>query len=302
MSNRPQYVFFNENSSNVLVTNTGAPQGCVISPVLFTLYTNDCRCEFASINPILKFADDTAIIGLINNKNEISYRSEVSKFFQWCNTNYLQLNVNKTKEMVIDFGKKDTEIMPLKINDQIIDEVCTYKYLGITIDEKLHWSDHINNIKSKANKRLCFVRKLGQCKVDRTLITLFYKSVIESVLSFCISCWGGNSSKGDRIKVDWIIKISEKFTIHVPHGEEQYNKKTLDKIVSISKDVKHPLYCFLNKSKSNRIDGYSHIMTKTERHSKSFLPCAIRFLKNKNKNSLLSKYIEIHWKLLFSAH
>ena len=104
--------------------------------------------------------------------------------------------------MVIDFRKKDTDIMLLKINDQ----VCTYKYLGVTTDEKLHLSDHINNIKSKANKRLNFVRNLGQFKVDRKLIALFYKSVIESVLSFCINCWGGNSSKGDRIKVDRIFK------------------------------------------------------------------------------------------------
>ena len=152
-------------------------------------------------------------------------------------------------------GKKDTDIMPLKINDQIIDRVCTYKYLGIAIDEKLHWSDHINNIKSKANKRLYLVRKLGHFKVDRRLITLFYQSVIESILSFCITCWEGNSSKGDRIKVDRISKISEIFTTHVPHLDELYNKKTLDKIISISKDVKHPLYRFLNKSKSNPIDG-----------------------------------------------
>ena len=150
--------------------------------------------------------------------------------------------------------------MPLKINDRIIQQVSTYTYLGGTIDEKLHWSDHINNIKSKANKRLYFVRKLGQFKVDRTLITLFYKSVIESILSFCITCWGGNSAKGDRIKVDRIIKISEKFTTHVPHLDELYNKNTLDKIISISKDVRHPLYRCLNKSKYNRIDGYSHLL------------------------------------------
>ena len=127
--------------------------------------------------------------------------------------------------MVIDFREKAIDIMHLKINDQNFDQVCTYKYLGITIDEKLHWSDHINDIKSKTNKRLHCVRKLGQFKVDRTLVTLFYKSVIESVLSFCITCWGGNSSKGDRIKVDRIIKISEKFTDHVPHLDELHNKK-----------------------------------------------------------------------------
>ena len=55
--------------------------------------------------------------------------------------------------------------------------------------------------------------------------------------------------------VDRTIKISEQFTTHVTHLDKLYNKKTLDKIISISKDVKHPLYRFLNKSKSKRIDG-----------------------------------------------
>ena len=80
---------------------------------------------------------------------------------------------------------------------------------------------------------------------------------------------GREQFEGDRIKLDSIIKISEKFATHVPHVDELYNKKTLNKIIdlSISKDVRHPLYRFFlnkSKSKSNRIGGYSHIMTKTE--------------------------------------
>ena len=51
--------------------------------------------------------------------------------------------------MVIDFRKEDTEIMPLKINNQIFWHVSTCKYLGVTNDEKVHFSDHRNNIKSK---------------------------------------------------------------------------------------------------------------------------------------------------------
>ena len=91
---------------------------------------------------------------------------------------------------------------------------------------------------------------------------------------------GREQFEGDRIKVDSIIKISEKFTTHVLYVDELYNKKTLNKIISISKDVRHPLYrFFFNKSKSNRIDGYSHIMTKTERHFRSFLPSAIQLFK-----------------------
>ena len=64
-----------------------------------------------------------------------------------------------------------------------------------------------------------------------------------------------------------------------------YNKKTLDKTISISKDVRHTLYHFLDKSKSNRVDGYSHIVTKkTERHLRSFLPFVIRFENDKYYN------------------
>ena len=63
--------------------------------------------------------------------------------------------------MVIASRKKDSEIMTLKINDQIIDQVSTFKYLGVTVYEKLHWSDHINNIKSKTTKRLCFIWEIG---------------------------------------------------------------------------------------------------------------------------------------------
>ena len=66
------------------------------------------------------------------------------------------------------------------------------------------------------------------------------------------------------MKVDRIIKISEKFTTHVPHLDELCCKKTLDKLISISRDVKHPLPHFLNKSMFDNLDGYRHIITTTE--------------------------------------
>ena len=107
-------------------------------------------------------------------------------------------------------------------------------YIGATTKKK---KKKKKKIKCQANKRLYFVRKVGRFKVDRTLISLFYKSVIESVLSFCITYWGGNSWKGDRIKVDMIIKISEEFTTHFPQLDELYHRMKLDKTIFISKDV-----------------------------------------------------------------
>ncbi len=76
----------------------GAPQGCVLSPLLYSVYTNDCVSHCNSVQ-IFKFADDTTLIGLIKNDNESDYRREVSTLFDWSCTHNLKLNVLKTKEM-----------------------------------------------------------------------------------------------------------------------------------------------------------------------------------------------------------
>ena len=57
-------------------------------------------------NSIMKFADDTTVIGLITNNDETAYREEVRALRVWCQENNLSLNVNKTKEIIMDFGKQ----------------------------------------------------------------------------------------------------------------------------------------------------------------------------------------------------
>ena len=63
--------------------NTGAPQGYVLSTLLCSLNTHDCVAMHAS-NSIIKFADDTTVVGLITTKDEIDYREEVRALGVWC--------------------------------------------------------------------------------------------------------------------------------------------------------------------------------------------------------------------------
>ncbi len=95
-------------TSNSITLNVGAPQGCVLSPLLYSLYTHDCVSSHSSTS-IVKFADDTVVLGLINNDDEAAYLDEVERLTSWCQDNCLSLNVSKTKELIVDFRKKSDE-------------------------------------------------------------------------------------------------------------------------------------------------------------------------------------------------
>lgn len=64
--------------SKKITLNTGTPQGCVLSPLLFTLFTTDCVSRHSSVK-MIKFSDDTTLEGLISLSDESAYRAEVEK-------------------------------------------------------------------------------------------------------------------------------------------------------------------------------------------------------------------------------
>ena len=129
--------------SDRVVSNTGTPQGTVLSPFLFTLYTTDFSYCTETCH-LQKFSDDSAVVGCITDGNESEYRTVVDNFVTWSCKNHLQLNVSKTKELVVDFRRSKGPVTPVTIHGASVDMVENYKYLGVYLDNKLDWSKNVD--------------------------------------------------------------------------------------------------------------------------------------------------------------
>ena len=73
---------------HLLLVQTRAPQGTVLAPFLFVLYTADCRSTDESC-PIVKFADDTELVGKISNNEDALYHKQIENFVNWCDKTLL---------------------------------------------------------------------------------------------------------------------------------------------------------------------------------------------------------------------
>ena len=110
---------------------------------------------------------------------------------------HVVLNVNKTKKMIFDFRRSAKFHEPLVIHNHTIQHVTEYKYLGTVIHNKLKWNKNSQILCGKANQRLHFLRKLKEFHVDNSILVVFYKSLIQSILTctFSLICNFGNLSK-----------------------------------------------------------------------------------------------------------
>ncbi len=190
LTGRCQVVRMGNNTSSTLTLNTGAPQGCVLSPLLYSLYTHDCTATH-SFNVIVKFADDTMVIGLITDNDETAYREEVSTLTKWCQENHLSHNIDKTKELVVDFRRQSIVNTPITIDKTPVERVSSFKFLGVHITEDLTWSAHTDAVLKKAHKRFFFLRRLRKFGTSSRILKSFYTCTVESILTGCITAWFG---------------------------------------------------------------------------------------------------------------
>ncbi|KAK3548403.1 hypothetical protein QTP70_012646 [Hemibagrus guttatus] len=274
LTGKPQSVQIGNSTSSTTTLNTGASQGCVLSPLLFTLLTHDCAAMHSS-NHIIKFADDTTMVGLISKNDKSAYKEEVQRLTAWCKANNLFLNVEKMKEMVVDFRRAQSDHSPLDVDGSNVEIVKSTKFLSVHLAEDLTWSLNTSSITKKAQQRLYFLRRLRKAHLPPLILTTFSSGTIESTLSSCITAWCENCKTLQRI-----VRTAEKIIgVSLPSITDIYSTRRIRKANSIVDDLTHPSHTLFTLLPSGK--KYRSIRAHTSRLLNSFFPQAIRCLNKK---------------------
>ena len=108
----------------------------MLSPLLYSLFTHECTTRH-DFNTIIEIADDTTVVGLITDNDETAYMEEVRDLVMWCKDNSCSFNMIKTKEMIVDYRRKRTNLTPILIDGVVVEQVEIFKFLGVHITNKL---------------------------------------------------------------------------------------------------------------------------------------------------------------------
>ena len=192
LSNRKQFVEYNGLKSSNENVICGVPQGSILGPLLLLLYINDLPNVSKLLSSIM-FADDT---NMFLEHHDIKYlesviNTEMVKIVEWLNVNKLSLNVKKTHVMLFTKNRSNcTEpTLNVSIGKTIVQTVTKTTFLGVVIDHKLIWKEHIQKLCNKMSKGIGLIKKVRYKLQRKTLINLYF-TFIQPYLMYCNVVWG----------------------------------------------------------------------------------------------------------------
>ncbi len=162
-----QHVRMGKLVSDPRTISTGSPQGCVLSHLLFSLYTNCCSSSHESVK-LLTFGDDSTLIGLISDGDESACRWEIDHLVTWCNQHNLEFSAVKTVKMGIDLRKNPAPPAPIILCNSSVETVDSVRFLGTIITQDLKWEFNTSALIKKAQQRMYFLGQLNKFNLPKT--------------------------------------------------------------------------------------------------------------------------------------
>ena len=206
---RKQFVSIGTNSSETINTVMGVPQGSTLGPLLFIIYISDMHNALLS-SKILHFADDSTIYFPYERHNDCSniINADLERLNIWLSCNKLFLNVDKTKYLIIHNRLRPPDLS-LNVGNSVIERTSVHKFLGVHVDEKLTFMDHIDKLCSAVSRNIGVLRKISYFVPHHILRNIYY-ALIYSKFIYAINCYTSASATAlNRISklIDRALKL-----------------------------------------------------------------------------------------------
>lgn len=188
--NRKQYVAINGKKSKLLSNRYGVPQGSILGPLLFLIFINDIPSSVKCIPRL--FADDTCLA--ISSPNlttlTLDINIDLENISKWFKVNKLTVNPSKSAALIIP--PKLNKFVPninITLDNSPIPQSHRVKYLGTTIDSKLKFDSHIEDVERKISKAVGIITKLTLFMPKNVLLKIYYSSIHPHLL-YGVLIWG----------------------------------------------------------------------------------------------------------------
>ena len=192
LAERHQRVVINGTASRSSHVLSGVPQGSILGPLLFLIYIDDITSVDLSLgSSLVLYADDILLFRPIHTIGDYSaLQADINALSNWATQNAMTFNTDKCKCMKV--SRKRTCAIPappLTLNGCILDEVPTFKYLGILISSDLSWSQHIQDVCSKARKITGLIYRRYYQYTDSSTLLQLYTSLVRPHVEYAAPVW-----------------------------------------------------------------------------------------------------------------
>ena len=192
LSEREQHVVVNGKHSRSVRVLSGVPQGSVLGPLLFLIYVNSITSiQLSESTKFSLYADDMLIYKPIStSSNYRELQEDINIIFQWSVENLLTFNAAKCKCMLLSVKRTTIDPYPtMMLNDQPLEIVQQYKYLGLLVSSSLSWTPHIRSICNKARRILGLIYRKFSRNTDCFVTLRLYLALVRPHLEYAVQVW-----------------------------------------------------------------------------------------------------------------